>query len=411
MAVSTDFAPPFKLIAPYFVLGIIFYSISSFLLFGVDVSNISQLSSTSISFIHIFLLGFVMMTIFGAMAQLIPVSLEVGHFAVDLYYVIYPLLSSGTVLMGIGFLYSPILLPFGGTVVLISMFIFVFETSMTLIKVNKFTFIVKTVTFANIFLFIGLLFGILMALGYSGMIDIDMQKYLLAHIFSALLGYVGLTIMGMSLILLPMFWLSHSFSWKSAENSFLIMVFSVLSIIASVLLQSDYLKYIGYFLICVAICFYLYQINLIYKTRVRKENDIYFKSVLFSYSSLAVCLLLGVFYIIFQNESLVLVLGWLLCFGYIGFIITGHLYKIVPFLVWYQRFAPLIGKQKVPMLADMIPKKGANFQFYFSFLGVVICSFGIGFSNQDVFFSGVSFLSVGSIFMIKNLLYMMNFKN
>ncbi len=30
------------------------------------------------------LLGFVMIVIFGAMAQLIPVALEVGHFSVDL---------------------------------------------------------------------------------------------------------------------------------------------------------------------------------------------------------------------------------------------------------------------------------------------------------------------------------------
>lgn len=41
---------------------------------------------------HLFLLGFVMMIIFGAMAQLIPVVLEAGHTVMDAYYVIFPLL-------------------------------------------------------------------------------------------------------------------------------------------------------------------------------------------------------------------------------------------------------------------------------------------------------------------------------
>ena len=69
-----------------------------------------------------------MMIIFGAMAQLVPVVLEVGHFAVDLYYIIYPLLFIGTIFMAYGFLYSPTLLPYGGVIVLISLSIFIFET-------------------------------------------------------------------------------------------------------------------------------------------------------------------------------------------------------------------------------------------------------------------------------------------
>ncbi len=176
MAVSTDFAPPFKLIAPYFILGVVFYIGSIVSLFGVDISHLSQFSTFTLSFIHIFLLGFVMMVIFGGMAQLVPVVLEVGHFAVELYYVIYPLLALGALLMGIGFVFSPILLPFGGVVVLIAMMVFLFETMMTIKKVKKLNFVMKTVLLANIFLFFGLVFGIIMALGYGGIIDISIER-------------------------------------------------------------------------------------------------------------------------------------------------------------------------------------------------------------------------------------------
>ena len=410
MAVSTDFAPPFRLIAPYFILGVLFYIGTILYLFGIDVSTLSQFSPTTLSFIHFFLLGFVMMIIFGAMAQLVPVVLEVGHFAVELYYVIYPLLFLGTLLMGCGFVFFPTLLPFGGVVVLIAMGIFLFETMMTIIKVKKLNFVMKTVLLANIFLLFGLVFGIIMALGYGGIIEVSIEKYLISHIFLTFFGYVGITIMGMSLVLLPMFWLSHSFSWKSVECSVYSFMGSVVVIILNFLFSLSFLLYLGYLLIVISTTLYLYQIFLIYKTRVRKEKDIYFKSIFFSYINLFVVLLLGVSYLIFENDILLLVFGWLLFFGYIGNIITGHLYKIVPFLVWYQRFSPLIGKQKVPMLVDMVPKLGADFQFSFTVFGLILCSFAIGFGNNQLFYSGVSFLFVGAMFMFKNLLFMINFK-
>ena len=98
-----------------------------------------------------------MMVIFGAMAQLVPVVLEVGHFAVELYYIIYPILLIGTILMGYGFLASPALLPYGGIVVLISLLIFVLETFLTISKVKKLNLVMMSVLLANTFLFLGLL--------------------------------------------------------------------------------------------------------------------------------------------------------------------------------------------------------------------------------------------------------------
>jgi hypothetical protein len=368
------------------------------------------MDSNTLSWVHIFLLGFVMMVIFGAMAQLVPVVLEVGHFAVDLYYVIYPLLVLGTVLMGYGFLYSPALLPYGGIVVLISLLIFVLETFLTIKKVKKLNMVMTSVLLANTFLFFGLIFGILMALGYAGTIDIDILNLLKAHIYLVLGGYVGVTIMGMSLILLPMFWLSHSFSWKPVKTALWLISIAVLSVMISAIIENKILEYSGYILTLIALGLYFYQIYVIYKTRVRLDNDIYLHSLLFSYGSLVVALLMAVVYLITPSTNLLLTIGWILFLGYITFIINGHLYKIVPFLVWYERFSPLIGKKKVPMLADMVPVQSAKFQFIFSASGVVVAGLGILFINNDIFKAGISFLFMGSIFMLKDLMFMINFK-
>ena len=410
MAVSQDFAPPFKLIAPYFIIGVVFLLISSISLFGINITTISNIDAQTLSFVHLFLLGFVMMVIFGAMAQLVPVVLETGHFAVDLYYIIYPLLLIGTLMMAYGFLYIPALLPYGGVIVLISLMVFVLETFLTINKVKKLNLVMKSVLIANISLFLGLIFGILMALGYAGVIQIDIYNLLKAHIYLVFVGYVGITIMGMSLVLLPMFWLSHSFTWKPVTYALYFIVAGVLSVMFSSLFHNVILEYLGYVLSLIALSLYFYQITILYKTRVRLEKDIYLKSLLFSYISLLLILIMSVIYIFIPNSILFLCIGWLSLYGYITFMITGHLYKIVPFLVWYQKFSPLIGKQKVPMLKDMVPNKGANMQFYFMTSGVIIGFVAIVIQDNEIFRASLSFLVVGSFFMLKNLIYMIKYK-
>lgn len=410
MGVSQEFAPPFKLIAPYFIIGIVVYVFSVLFLFSFDITIISHLDSSVLSWIHFLLLGFIMMIIFGAMAQLVPVVLEVGHFAVELYYIIYPLLLIGTIMMMAGFAFFPQLLPYGGVVVLISLMIFIFETFMTIKRVKKFNLVMSSVALANGFLFFGLIFGLIMALAYAGVVSVDIAAYLKAHIYLVFIGYVGITIMGMSMVLIPMFWLSHSFSWRPITYALWLISLGVLSVSISSIFNSIYLEYIGYFLTLAALFLYFYQVYIIYKTRVRVENDIYLRSIVFSYIAMFISLVLGVLYLFIPSQTLLLAIGWLIIFGYITFIINGHLYKIVPFLVWFEKFSPLVGKEEVPMLNDMLPRRSSSLQFVFSTSGVIIGFISILIQNNELFKAGVSFLFMGSIFILKDLIYMIRFK-
>jgi hypothetical protein len=409
-SISQDFAPPFKLIAPFFILGSLFYLFSSFYLFSFSADNLFLLDSKVISFAHLFLLGFVMMTIFGAMAQLVPVVLEVGHFGVELFYAIWPLLLIGTILMVFGFLLSPALLPFGGLIVLISMMIFVMEIFLTMFKVKKLNIVMSSVLISNTFLFFGIIVGLIMALGYAGTIDVDINSLLRAHVYLVIGGYVSITIMGLSVVLIPMFGLSHGFSMKPLKISIGMMSFAVLLVVLSLFVKFDSLSYIGYLLAIVSLFVYFYLVFTIYKTRARKENDIYARSLIFSYFSLVVSLVLGMGYLISSYEPLLLATGWLIFFGYFGFIITGHIYKIIPFLVWFERFSPLVGKQKVPMLVDMVPKKSSSAQFLFSAVGVVIITMAIIFKSDVMINAGASFLIVGAFAFVRSVFFMINYK-
>ncbi|MDK9692806.1 MAG: hypothetical protein OEL19_00995 [Sulfurimonas sp.] len=408
-SISQAFAPPFKLISPFFIVGSFFYLAAVLFMFFIGAENLSLLDAKVLGFVHLFLLGFVMMTIFGAMAQLVPVVLEVGHFGVELFYAIWPLLGIGTVMMAFGFSY-PMLLPFGGVVVLIAMMIFVMEIFLTIKKVEKLTLVMSSMLLANIFLFLGIIFGLVMALGYAGMVNVDVDALLRSHVFLVIVGYIVVTIMGLSAVLIPMFGLSHGFSMKPLKIAITMVGVAALLIVASSFSGIKIFEYAGYLLCVAAMVVYFFFVKVLFVTRARKEIDIYAKSLLFSFISLLVSLALGILYLVGAGDTFLLSAGWLMFFGFFAFIITGHIYKIIPFLVWFERFSPLVGKQKVPMLADMLPKKSSSAQLIFSAVGVVVVAVALLLQNEMLIKAGASFLLFGTFAFVRSVFYMINYK-
>ena len=396
--ISRDFAPPLSLIAPFFKYGVLFYLLAmGALLFFEPTFSYAQMDIAG--WVHLFLLGYVMMIIFGAMAQLIPVVLEVGHVVVDVYYVILPLLGFGAVMMVIGFWLMPALLPYGGLLVLVAMLIFAFENIATLKKTEIRTLTVKTVAWSNGYLLLGILTGFVIALGLSGDLGINVSLMLKAHVYAVLGGYVVLTIMGLSLILIPMFSLAHGFDEKAIHIAFRLVITGLGIVFMAALISQEWLMMFGYAVNTLGIFFYMWQMYIIAKLTVRKELDVWAKSIIFAFVSLILAIALGLLYFVINSESILHASVWFLLLGFISSFITGHLYKIVPFLVWFERFAPLVGKEKVPMLHEMYSKEGASMMFGFSVAGVILGGVGLLFESDIVFKAGASFLFAGALFL------------
>jgi len=406
--ISKDFAPPLKLVAPFFKIGVIFYLISMITLLAFSATFAYQEMAVA-GWVHLFLLGFVMVIIFGAMAQLIPVVLEVGHAIVDLYYVILPLLGVGTVMMVAGFWLEPSLLSYGGLLVLVSMIIFAIEAFATLKNAEIKTLTVKTIAVTNAYLLLGILTGFAIALGLSGVISIDVDTMLKAHVYAVLGGFVLLTIMGLSLTLIPMFSLAHGFDDKPIKRGFNLVAIGVGIVFVGAILGFEMIQWIGYVTTIIGTLFYGYQIYIIYKLTVRKEMDVWAKSMIFGFGSLKLSIFLGIVYLLGATAPWLHASVWFFMLGFIGFLINGHLYKIVPFLVWFERFAPLVGKEKVPMLHEMYPKEKANMMFWYSSGGTVLGGLGLLVQNDFLFNAGAGFMVVGAIFLYMSMTEMLGY--
>jgi len=407
-SVSKDYAPPFGMISPFFWIGSIFYLLGTVFLLFLD-PEAGHFDLAVVGWAHWFLLGFMMMIIFGAMAQLVPVVVEVGHFSVDLYYIIWPLLLLGTVVMSLGFWWMPAVLPYGGLMVLISMLIFLLDTLMTLRKVTHITLTVKTVVASNLFLLAGIITGFVMSLAVGVGLSVDIGSWLGAHAVMVLGGYVTLTIMGLSMILLPMFGLSHGFDETPVNRAFYLMIAGVVFYFIATVIGWELGKFLAFLLMLASVTLYIYQVLIIYQTRARKENDIWAKSMFVGYGSLLLSAMIGLVYMMTGKEDFLLSSAWFLIMGFFSFLINGHLYKIIPFLVWFERYSPLVGKEKVPMLHEMLPKRMADFEFVFSASGVLVGGVGLLFGNIELYRGGVSLLIAGAIFMMMSVRWMLKY--
>ncbi len=408
MQISKDFAPPFKMIEPFFKFGSLFYILSLGLLLFINPSSLIDFKV--VGFAHLFLLGFVMMIIFGAMAQLIPVALEIGHFSVDLFYAIFYTLLFGIIFLVSGFFFSNILIPYGATLVFVSMSLFLFETLMTLKKTQTSNITVDSVKYGNYFLMAAIIIGFIMAAVIGNNLAIDISNLLPIHVVFVVFGYVTITIIGMSMVLLPMFGLAHGYEDKDVKLSFKILIFATLGFGLFKLFNLNFLANITLIAIIVAVFLYLKQLLILYKIRARRLLDIWYKYIYVAFISMPIAIILGLIGFYFNLDNFFKVGVWVYLIGFFAFVINAHLLKIIPFLVWFERFSPLVGKKKVPMLHEMLDDKDNDYSFYLSLIGLIVSSIGLILNNNDIFKGGILLLFLGAFFMYKAIKYILDFK-
>lgn len=415
VSLATEMAPPFVLVAHFFIAGIVFLSLSGIVLLMMS-SDISGyiISSSLAAFSHLYLLGFVMMVIFGAMYQLLPVVLEAPIFSKDFAYVQFYMYIVGFSLMVSGFTFSDLhlLIPYGAVITYLSMLIFCFNVFITFYRLENITLVSKFLLIGTIFLFISVSLGLLIGLSLGhGLVAIDIDAWVKAHIIGTLGGFVMMIVMGVAMVLIPMFSLSHGFDEKWIKAALYLQSFGValcmISLIAALPLL---LKTIALVLMISGITCFVIQVIVILKQRARKQNDYWAKNVMFALVCLVASVVACTLYFIFDTPLMGMLAGVLFFFGFLLSFIVGHIYKILPFLIWYEKFSPLVGKQKVPLLHQMIHTKIADTQTWMLFISVIVLCLGVGLQVEKLFFMGSVLLLASLVLVAFNAVFAFNYK-
>ncbi|MBU0720849.1 hypothetical protein KJ877_05860 [bacterium] len=409
MNVSPSFSPSIKLMKPYFLLSSFLYLLSMFALLFIDPhAGLGDFSV--IAWVHLYMIGFVMMAIFSAMAQLGVVIVEVKHRSVNIFKYLWILLLGGLFTMLGGFYIEIGLLPFGGFLVLIAMSVYTVEFLLTLKDAKRKTSVTKAMKMSSVFLLLGIMSGIFMSLGLSGVFEFNPHAILKTHVFGLIAGFVLMLIMGISIILIPMFGTSKRISDNEFSYSFITLSAGVVSMLLSPFIFTKLLENAAYFFTVIAVVLYFWQLFKMANSRVKVMHDIWAKSMYVGFFSFIVSFLLLSSYLL-THSDLILKLGmWILFTGFFGFLIIGNLYKIIPFLVWFHIYSPLIEERAVPMLHELLPERLANLQWLFGTFGLAVSSLGLSLGNEMIFYSGAVLMIIGGVlfFIVINKMVKLN---
>jgi hypothetical protein len=403
LQLNFTFAPPSKLVTSFFISGAFFYLLASIVFYGLDFLNIAYLDPQAVGFIHLFMLGFMMSVIFGAMYQLISVVLEIPLYSNDLAFAHLGLFLVGIVPFIISFLYDGAFayLGYGSTLLYVSFLLYIVNVLLSIKKIEKFEIKAYFILTIHIILFVGVTIGLLTSLGLVhgdlGFNSVDLAH---KHIVLVLFGFAGGLMSIIATVLIPMFMLSHNFN-KKISNFILAGI-----ILASISALFSWFVLAKIF-IMVTIVAFAYQVYDIFTKRIRKHIDVYAQDMISSGAFLLLTVLLLPF---ISNELVMKIFVLFLILGFISSFIIGHIYKIVPFLVWNEKFAPLVGKEKVPMLADMVDEKFAQIEFNSKLATIAFLTFGIILKSSFLIMLGKVLFILNALLVVYNVIYIFRFK-
>lgn len=330
------FAPPFKVVAIYFIMAFCYLFV---LIFLFSYANDDFYSYSFKAFLHCFFAGFSLNIIIGSLYQLSSVIYEKAFIGIKGVFVIALATNISLACM----IYAFITLNYEllkVCVILVALCVFYF---IILFKLSFFDFkdIAKSALFLGVlFLALGLICAVFLVFIINGSIVLEYELFLNLHIYF-MLGFVLFICIGAASVLLPMFALTHKHKNYLLWLSFISYFFAFFN------------KFIAVFSFLAFVLWCLYVLYL----RTRKAKDYWNLNIVFA----SVGAILASYEFVLNDFAMALKL---LIFSCILPFIIAHVYKILPFLIWYHFISKLIGKCKVPLLSDMVLSKVAYFTMF-----------------------------------------------
>lgn len=356
---------------------------------------------------HLFTLGWITTTIFGAMAQLLPVALgapirstRVGHasfftFVPGVAFFAAGIASSSLAIqhVGIGLITVGIILEVGNI-----------ASSIPRAKNRDVTWgaVIIAISYLSSTLVLGV---ILLHNLHSGFIANARLTTLATHLHVALVGWVLVMIVGVSHRLLPMFLLAHGADTRWTKRALALLTIGALVLATGLVARIAPAVWLGAALIDGGIACFIWQAYSFYRVRVRRKLDVGLRFAMTAIAFLAIAAVLGSALVVLgpmhaRLATMYIVVGLL---GGIVLYVTGFFYKIVPLLAWTARFRGRMGKGPVPTVAQLYSAKVAYVQLGLMTLAVVLLASGVGSGVAHLTRCGAVLFLVGVLLFISQI--------
>jgi hypothetical protein len=364
---SLDQAPPFEAPLKFFLTAPLFATLTGIIVFFLD--DLNMFARQTIGLVHILTIGFMMMIIFGALLQMLPV---VAGAVIKKPKIVanttYSFLVIGVISFFLGFyFYEKSALFISSISLLTASVVFLGICLYELMKVKPKSFIVQGMIFSTFFALLAIFIGIYMGISHAKE-NISASYFIFTsiHYNFVFIGFIFLLIASITFQVVPMFWVTNPF--EKTKQKFIIYFTVVMLVIFSISLLSGLQNLFFYKIALFFICSYFaYQTIKTIISRKRKLKDL---SVNYYLTSMFFLILGSLYFIIYDFFNLKIeILAVIWGIGFIMSIMNGMLYKIVPFLAWFHLSSK--GFFDIPTIRDMIPPKQIEIQFFLH-LGAII---------------------------------------
>lgn len=370
--------------------------------------NSDQLSQGSFSDgrvvggLHFITLGWLSLSIFGALRVFTGVALGSQGFGQSWVSSIRRIWTASAVLFPLGLmLNSPALILPGVIGIGSALALFTAHMVPALVKAKRGGLTRAYLSVAILSLWGTWLLGGIAGSLRAGVVTVALpQGYFLAHILLAVFGWVGSTVIGVGSHLIPMFALSRDASDVPAKIA--LPIWSSIPVFAALgaFFGSPYLEF-GFVAAGCGSVLWFAQVAIYFRTRMRKERD----PGLFLAGG-ATALLVASWIVGLMSKATdraplsflsLVVIGWLTLFT------LGIYHRVIPFLIWFARFARESGRGPVPKVKDLIDERLGLATAASTLTGICLWALGLLLGEAPCAYIGSFLVLAGSVLSLGQL--------
>ncbi len=305
---------------------------------------------------HTVTLGWITMSILGASYQLIPVVLELPLWSERLArWQLGVLLVGVTGMVAHFWIGSWAGLACAAALMGLAVSMHFINVAASLRRVDRWTFTACLVALGQVGLAITVLFGTALAMNHVWpFLPGELFPTLHAHVHLALAWWIAPMLIGVSARVFPMFLLSpEPQGWPGPVQLYGLLLGAPVLVVG--LVAAPALVAPGALALAAAAAGHVVWVIAMARGRRRAGLDWGLRFILTAsgFLPLGTALGLALALDLMSGPRIALAYAVLLLGGWVSLSIVGMMLKIVPFLVWYRVYSPLVGRRPVPVLAEL----------------------------------------------------------
>lgn len=357
---------------------------------------------------HLLTLGFLVMTMVGAMQQLLPVLMGAPiawakHFSVFIHATLF----TGCVSLGLAWLtQSPGMFIAAISLLGLALSVFIIVSAHRLLTSPSTHATRIKMLLALAALAVTMVLGIRIAMAYGGVDASLARNYTDLHMSWGMLGWVVLLVMAVAYQLIPMFQITDEYPWWHRHWLGWIQFTALLLLTIGQLGSYPELVLAGKAgLVAGLMIFALTSIVILYRRR-RKLPDVTLSFWYLSFVSLLASTILWLLREIPGIGVPDLVIGITIIVGFAMSAVNGMMYKIVPFLIWLHlnlhRTEKTLPQSSVPNIRQIMPERYNRWQFYLHGLSLLMLVLVFAVSEK-LFYPAVVIMFFSQGLLLANL--------